>query len=61
MEPSEYLSDEIRPEDVWIGHSYFIDNNNFDMRLKYEIKPILKEYINDGILKPKAITVVNSL
>ncbi len=61
LEPSEYLSDEMRPEDVWLGHSYFINKNNFDMRLKYEIKPILKEYINDGILKPKAITVVNSL
>lgn len=49
---SEYLSDEFSPEDVWIGHSYFIINDdNREMRLNHEIKPILREYLKDGILK----------
>lgn len=52
---SKHLSSEFieRPQDVWIGHSYFIDKKDVDfiMRLKYEIAPILEEYVKDGILK----------
>ena len=62
---SETLSADFRPEDVWIGHSYFIskkensDENLSDLeaksilinKLKYEVLPILKEYIKDGILQ----------
>ena len=56
IEPSDYLSEEFRPEDVWIGQSYFIMNDleGYDvtfLRLNYEIIPILKEYIKDGIFK----------
>lgn len=65
---SEYLNSDFDPKDVWLGHSYFIkqyekdenDNNikenpfNFGMRLQYEIKPILLEYVKDGILKESA-------
>ena len=59
FEPSDYLSDEFRPEDVMIGNSYFImkDTNGKDVtniRLNYEIIPILKEYLKDGIFKDKA-------
>lgn len=55
---SDILSDEFRPEDVWIGHSYFIMNDKdgediTNIRIKYEIIPILKEYIKDGIFKDK--------
>ncbi|MBY0482597.1 MAG: AAA family ATPase [Chitinophagaceae bacterium] len=62
---NETLSTDFRPEDVWIGHSYFIckkensDENLADTeaksiltnKLKYEVLPILKEYIKDGILQ----------
>lgn len=53
---SDYLSEEFHPEDVWIGHSYFITNTGENKmtaqdRLKYEIKPILCEYLKDGIFK----------
>jgi hypothetical protein len=50
--PSEHLSSEFRPKDVWLGHSYFIKDDRIDtrMRLKYEIMPILEEYIKDGVL-----------
>lgn len=59
---SEHLSEEFRPEDVWLGHSYFIKGeNDFTLRKKYEIVPILKEYVKDGILKQSAETIINNL
>lgn len=67
LEKSEFLSDEFLPEDVWIGHSYFImDDHNHDIRLNYEIKPLLREYLKDGILKEsvegeKTKVLINSL
>lgn len=49
-----HLSGEFEKKDVQLGHSYFIDKSkqggSMDMRLKYEIKPILLEYVKDGIL-----------
>ncbi|HCZ8396670.1 AAA family ATPase [Elizabethkingia anophelis] len=51
---SVYLSNEFEPKDVALGHSYFIDKSDeggsMAIRLEYEIKPILLEYIKDGIL-----------
>jgi MoxR-like ATPase len=59
---SEHLSEEFRPEDVWLGHSYFIKGEgDFSLRKKYEIIPILKEYVKDGILKQSAVPVINAL
>lgn len=54
--PAYNLSDEYRPEDVWLGQSYFImkDNSGKDvtsLRIKYEIIPILREYLKDGVFK----------
>ncbi|WP_200845618.1 MULTISPECIES: AAA family ATPase [Sphingobacterium] len=65
IEPSKYISNDFRPEDVWLGHSYFMDKSkekgSMDIRLKYEIKPILLEYIKDGILKEDALTEIEKL
>ncbi|MBW3518062.1 AAA family ATPase [Flavobacterium sp. NKUCC04_CG] len=72
---SKHLSNEFKPEDVMIGHSYFITNEKdeegkpldeikqIELKLKYEIVPILKEYVKDGILKQsKEIeTLISSL
>lgn len=59
---SEHLSEDFRPEDVWLGHSYFIKGeSDFELRKKYEIVPILKEYIKDGILKQTALPIINEL
>lgn len=65
---SEYISEEFEPKDVALGHSYFIqqkDNDgeliDFKLRLDYEIKPILLEYIKDGILKESARTEIEKL
>jgi 5-methylcytosine-specific restriction enzyme B len=48
------LSPEFDLKDVQIGHSYFIDKTDeggtMPVRLQYEIKPILMEYVKDGIL-----------
>lgn len=48
------LSPEFEKKDVQLGHSYFIDKSkeggSMDIRLQYEIKPILLEYVKDGVL-----------
>ena len=40
---------------MWIGHSYFLMNDNgadrTRIRIQYEIIPILEEYIKDGVFK----------
>lgn len=61
--PSIHLSEEFKPKDVWLGHSYFIleKEGDFSINLEYEIKPILREYIADGILKESARNVINGL
>ncbi|WP_452228446.1 McrB family protein [Lacinutrix sp. MEBiC02404] len=54
LEASEHLSLEFqdRPQDIWLGHSYFFrkENVDFSLQIKYEIVPILQEYVKDGIL-----------
>ncbi|MCI9845048.1 AAA family ATPase [Flavobacterium pectinovorum] len=50
------LSSEFEKKDVQLGHSYFIDKSNekdgapMFIRLEFEIKPILREYLKDGVL-----------
>lgn len=57
------LSPEFKKEDVQLGHSYFITKNTpIDIRWEYEIKPILLEYVKDGILIGQDIEeIINSL
>mgnify|MGYP003357634585 FL=1 len=57
------LSTEFKKEEVQLGHSYFITKNTpIDIRWKYEIKPILFEYVKDGILVGEGIeTTINNL
>ena len=57
------LSPEFKKEEVQLGHSYFITKNTpIDIRWEYEIKPILLEYVKDGILVGEGIeTTINSL
>ena len=57
LERAKTLSPEFKPEDVWLGQSYFIQKKYSDgkdvpmsIRWEYEIKSILLEYIKDGIL-----------
>ncbi|WP_297978296.1 AAA family ATPase [uncultured Capnocytophaga sp.] len=57
------LSPEFKKEDVQLGHSYFITKNiPINIRWEYEIKPILLEYVKDGILIGEGIeTTINNL
>lgn len=53
---NERTSPEFEVKDVQLGHSYFIDKSEeengvtIDIRFEYEIKPILLEYVKDGVL-----------
>ena len=66
LEPADTLSEEYKPEDVWIGHSYFLmqdeeDEDNTSNRLLYEIIPLLEEYVRDGVLTAEAQDVIDEL
>lgn len=55
---SDFLASDFDYKDVQLGHSYFIlkegtaeeQKSELAMRLKYEITPILNEYVKDGLL-----------
>lgn len=66
LEPADILSEEYKPEDVWIGHSYFLmqdeeGEDNTSNRLLYEIIPLLEEYVRDGVLTAEAQDVIDEL
>lgn len=46
------IASEFNVEDLMIGHSYFLveDEEELNLKLEYEIKPLLHEYAFDGIL-----------
>lgn len=59
---SDFLASDFNYKDIQLGHSYFIvkdgteeeQKNELEMRLRYEIIPILNEYIKDGLLLESA-------
>ena len=59
----EHLSADFQKEDVMIGHSYFLvkDKVELAIKLEYEIKPILKEYLKDGVLNESASKSIENL
>ena len=64
--PADTLSEEYKPEDVWIGHSYFLmtdekGENHKISRLLYEIIPLLEEYVKDGVLSSEAQETIDHL
>ena len=66
LEPADILSEEYKPEDVWIGHSYFLmrdeeGEDNTSNRLLYEIIPLLEEYVRDGVLTAEVQDVIDEL
>ncbi len=63
---AETLSEDFEPDNVWIGHSYFIMKNEYGTditkeRLLYEIIPLLEEYVRDGVLTTNAQTTIDDL
>jgi len=65
------ISSDFDANDVQLGHSYFLPSQKdiseedfykeLSIKLKYEIKPILYEYIKDGVLLDSAREVVKNL
>ena len=60
---SEYLSPDFKEKEVMIGHSYFLVDNEDDLKIKleFEIKPILREYLKDGVFLENANELIESL
>jgi MoxR-like ATPase len=58
-----YLQSDFKAKDVQLGHSYFLveTEKQLEMKLEYEIKPLLKEYIKDGILSEEATKEIEAL
>lgn len=60
---NDYVSPEFNVEDIKIGHSYFIakDIEELKNKLEYQVKPLLQEYIKDGVLSENAREKVKKL
>lgn len=66
---SKYLTADFDYKDIQLGHSYFLLKDGEEqkqieelkLRLQYEIKPILLEYVKDGILQEDAKEFINDL
>ena len=59
----DFLASDFKKEDVQIGHSYFMAKNKeeLDIKIRYEVVPILKEYVKDGVLNEKAEIEIQKL
>jgi 5-methylcytosine-specific restriction endonuclease McrBC GTP-binding regulatory subunit McrB len=52
---TDNIATDFKADDVQLGHSYFLAESEEELNLKfeYEIKPLLIEYIRDGIIRPE--------
>lgn len=70
-ENSIFLSNDFYAKDVALGHSYFIaekkkisleeKDNYFKIKMKYEVIPILKEYLKDGVFNESATAKIKEI
>jgi 5-methylcytosine-specific restriction enzyme B len=60
---SRYLQSDFKSKDVQLGHSYFLADTmeDLEMKLRYEIKPLLYEYLKDGVLSSEAEVEIEKL
>lgn len=60
---SIHLASDFNFKEVQLGHSYFIVENDDElkMKLQYEIIPILNEYVKDGLLLESATEIIDGL
>lgn len=64
-----YLASDFESKDVHLGHSYFLINENnelseseqLQLKLDYEILPILNEYVKDGLLLENAKELIQEI
>lgn len=56
IEKPQHLSSELDIDDLMVGHSFFMAATEQELfyKIKYEVIPLVNEYINDGILNVKA-------
>lgn len=53
---SDLIKDNLNPDfdlnDIMVGHSYFLakSDDDFELDLEYKIRPLLEEYLRDGII-----------
>lgn len=52
----KHLCGDFDIDDLMVGHSYFManDENGLKLKVEYEVIPLINEYINDGILRVDA-------
>jgi 5-methylcytosine-specific restriction protein B len=55
IEDPTHLCSDLGIDDLMVGHSYFMAKSKDELqdKVKYEILPLISEYINDGILNVK--------
>jgi len=66
---ADFLAPDFKYKDVQLGHSYFLlkegtveeQKSELEMRLKYEIVPILEEYVTDGLLLENAAMKIEKI
>lgn len=58
-----YLQSDFKAREVQLGHSYFLveSEEQLNLKLNYEIKPLLMEYVKDGILNESATKIIAEL
>lgn len=56
------ITGDIDADDLMVGHSYFLTDNvdTLKTKMKYEVIPLLREYINDGILSVDIKSEINN-
>ena len=53
---SDLIKDNLNPDfdlnDIMVGHSYFLakSDDDFELNIEYKIRPLLEEYLRDGII-----------
>ena len=57
------LSPEYRPEDVQVGHTYFMAKTERQLRTKirYQVLPLLREYLADGVFLARGEDAIDGL
>ena len=58
-----YLQSDFKAKELQLGHSYFLaeTEKQLELKLEFEIIPLLNEYVKDGILSESALAEIQNL
>jgi len=61
--PKAQLTSDYKARDVQPGHSYFLakDETDLGFKLKYQVFPLLREYVSDGVLHQAADKLIEQM